>query len=280
MKNSPQTLPSDLRRRRIFSRSTKISRQVEELKNPSLQHTSAIEINSHPTASAVITQIHAHVEEAIPTCNKPDSAHVVLTDPEHPTLRSLLVRRVIVSIVNYAFLAFIDQCLVVLQPLMYSSSISLGGLGFSSFTIGIILGVWGVINGIISIFAFPKILRRFGVRRLYIVAFASYLVCLAAFPIMSALAKRSGTADAKVWTVLIFQLTFNVLAYMGYGECCLCLSMALRFIIDRLHIPLHQRRSSEVCPGGPKWFGPNDRLDNACPCAVDCVVLIFCVIGA
>jgi hypothetical protein len=101
---------------------------------------------------------------------------------------------------------------------MYSSSISLGGLGFSSFTIGIIMGVWGVINGIISIFAFPKVLRRFGVRRLYIVAFASYLVCLAAFPVMSTLAKRSGTVDAKVWTVLILQLSFYVLAYMGYGK--------------------------------------------------------------
>lgn len=108
--------------------------------------------------------------------------------------------------------------MVVLQPLMYSSSISLGGLGFSSLTIGLIMGVWGVINGIISIFAFPKILRRIGARNLYMTAFASYLVCFATFPALSILAKHSDSIDAKVWIVLITQLSFYMLAYMGYGE--------------------------------------------------------------
>jgi hypothetical protein len=146
------------------------------------------------------------------------SADAALTTLKNPTLRSLLIRRVVITIINYAFLAFIDQCLVVLQPLMYSSSIHLGGLGFSSFTIGIIMGVWGVINGVISIFAFPKVLRKFGVRKLYIAAFGSYFVCLAAFPVMSAFVKQSGSVDSKVWTILILQLTFYVLAFMGYGE--------------------------------------------------------------
>jgi hypothetical protein len=215
----PQTLPSGLRENRVSSQDINISHKVKELK-----HTSVID--SRPAASAVAIQIHPHIEvesQVIPDPYEPDSAHTALTDSTHPTLLSLLVPRVVVAIVNYAFLAFIDQCMVVLQPLMYSSSITLGGLGFSSFTIGIILGVWGIINGIISIFAFPKVLHRFGVRRLYIVAFASYLVCLAAFPVMSVLAKRSGSVDAKVWAILILQLTFYVLAYMGYGECCLCL---------------------------------------------------------
>jgi len=208
-----ETLPPDLRKHRVSGKDNNIPYNVEESKHPST-------IDFRPAASAVVIQIHPHIEvesRVIPVPDEPDSAYAALTDSERPTLLSLLIRRVVVTIVNYAFLAFIDQCMVVLQPLMYSSSIPLGGLGFSSFTIGIILGVWGIINGIISIFAFPKVLHRFGVRMLYIVAFASYLVCLVAFPVMSVLAKRSGSVDAKVWTILILQLSFYVLAYMGYG---------------------------------------------------------------
>ncbi|KAF7986457.1 hypothetical protein HWV62_31231 [Athelia sp. TMB] len=133
------------------------------------------------------------------------------------TLRSLLHRRIVTAIICYAFLAFIDQCMVVLQPLMYSSSISLGGLGFSSFAIGLIMGVWGVFNGLFSIFAFPRVLRIFGARRLYMISFAGYLVCLAAFPILGVLARKSGRVDGKVWAVLIIQLVAYMLAYMSYG---------------------------------------------------------------
>ncbi|KZP23804.1 MFS general substrate transporter [Athelia psychrophila] len=133
------------------------------------------------------------------------------------TLRSLLIRRIVIAIICYAFLAFIDQCMVVLQPLMYSSSISLGGLGFSSFTIGLIMGVWGVFNGVFSIFAFPRLLRIFGARQLFIAAFSSYLLCLAAFPILGVLARKSGRVDEKVWAVLIIQLLAYMVAYMSYG---------------------------------------------------------------
>jgi len=203
-----ETLPSDLRRRK----KSKASDQ-EKVQN----------LTEHPTPSFDPCHIHSHlnIEPQInQSSNEPDetaAAHAAPVNSKRPTLRSLLVRRVVVSIINYAFLAFIDQCLVVLQPLMYSSSIPLGGLGFSSFTIGIAMGVWGTINGVFSIFAFTKILDKFGVRRLYIVSFASYLVCFGAFPVMSSLAKRSGVVGGIVWVILVLQLTFYVLAYMGFA---------------------------------------------------------------
>ncbi|EGO24783.1 hypothetical protein SERLADRAFT_415754 [Serpula lacrymans var. lacrymans S7.9] len=134
-----------------------------------------------------------------------------------PSLRSLLNRRVLVPIMNYAFLAFIDQCMTVLQPLMYSTSIPLGGLSFSSFTIGAVMGVWGVINGFVQIFAFPVLLRIVGPRKMYMTAFASYLVCIGAYPLMSFLAKQAGRVDAKVWIVLVVQLSAYVIAYLAYG---------------------------------------------------------------
>jgi hypothetical protein len=197
----------------------------------------AIEGNSADVAQ---TQPHVEVESQVfAVLDQSHSVHAPDARSKQLKLRSLLDREISVMIINYAFLAFIDQCLMVLQPLMYSSSVALGGLSFSSFTIGIILGVWGVINGIISIFAFPKILRKLGVRKLYIIAFSSYLVCLAAFPTMSVLVKQSGSVDAKVWIILVIQLAFYILAYMGYGEHSICLSMDFNFMVGRLHFPLH-----------------------------------------
>ncbi|KAI0088075.1 major facilitator superfamily domain-containing protein [Irpex rosettiformis] len=134
-----------------------------------------------------------------------------------PSLRSLLVRRTILPILNYAFLAFVDDAFLILQPLMYSTVISDGGLGFKSLTTGVILGVWGVIDGVFQIWAFPKVLKRFGPKKVYVFCYSGYLLCYATFPILSTLAKREGSVNTKVWVVLILQLAAYLVAYTCYG---------------------------------------------------------------
>ena len=146
-------------------------------------------------------------------------AHQSSTAQEvRPSLRSLLVRRTILPILNYAFLAFVDDAFLILQPLMYSTAISGGGLGFRSLTTGVILGVWGVIDGVFQIWAFPKVLKRFGPKKVYVFCFSGYLLCYATFPILSTLAKREKAIDVKVWVVLILQLAAYLVAYTCYGE--------------------------------------------------------------
>lgn len=135
-----------------------------------------------------------------------------------PSLRSLLVRRTVLPILNYAFLAFVDDAFLILQPLMYSTAISEGGLGFKSLTIGVTLGVWGVIDGVFQIWAFPKVLKKFGPKKVYVFCYSGYLLCYATFPILSTLAKREGHVDAKVWAVLILQLASYLVAYTCFGE--------------------------------------------------------------
>ena len=120
-----------------------------------------------------------------------ETTKAMLEKTKGPTLRSLLVRRIVIAIINYALLAFFEQCLSILLPLMYSTSLNLGGFGFNTFTIGIVLGLWGVANGLFSIVAFPRLLRKFGYKRLYIASAVSSLLCAAMFPIMSHLAKHS-----------------------------------------------------------------------------------------
>ncbi|KAF9818790.1 hypothetical protein IEO21_02570 [Rhodonia placenta] len=148
-----------------------------------------------------------------------ENAEVNLPDRQNAkiSIRSILVPRVLLPILNYGFLAFTDQCVVVLLPLMYSSPISQGGLGFGSFTIGIVQGVAGVVSGVLQIFTFAWMHRKFGTKRLYIASFASYLFCICAFPLLSFLAKRDGRVSAAVWSMIVVQNAAYAATFMTWG---------------------------------------------------------------
>jgi hypothetical protein len=139
-----------------------------------------------------------------------------------PPIKSVLDRRLAISIINYALLAFVDQTLSVLVPLVYSSKPSLGGLNFSSFTIGIVLGVWGVVNGLFNICFVPSLIRRFGIKRLFIVATISMLVSMLMFIGINTVGQQAPNDDAivggKAWAVIVVQLLCWVPVFMGYSK--------------------------------------------------------------
>jgi hypothetical protein len=135
-----------------------------------------------------------------------------------PALRDLMTRRVLVPLVNYAFLAFIEQCCSVLLPLVYATSIPYGGLGLSSFTIGIIMSALGLIIGLSSAVVFPILSRKFGIYRLYRAALGCYLINIACFPAMNLLAKHAGHVNGYVWAILMVQLACTTMTVMSFGE--------------------------------------------------------------
>jgi hypothetical protein len=139
-------------------------------------------------------------------------------DQPPPALRDLMTRRVLVPLVNYAFLAFIEQCCSVLLPLVYATSIPYGGLGLSSFIIGIIMSAVGLFIGLSSAVFFPILLRKFGIYRLYRAALGCYLVIIASFPCMNLLAKHAGHVNGYVWVILVVQLACTAMAVMSFGE--------------------------------------------------------------
>lgn len=132
--------------------------------------------------------------------------------------RDLLVPDVITALTNMGFLALLDMAAQVLLPLMYSTSIPFGGLGFTPYQIGVILGTWGVINAIVQIGMMGRLIRWFGPRNVYIVSFAALVVVFGAYPVLSWLAKRAGRVDGYVWAVIVVQLAATMLTYMAYGS--------------------------------------------------------------
>jgi hypothetical protein len=140
-------------------------------------------------------------------------------DYEPPPFMSLLARSLAIPLVNHAFISYLDQSHQVLLPLMFSTSIPLGGLGFDPFTIGLTMGTWGILNALFQLVAFPRTLKWLGPRRMYITCFSCFFITFPAFPVLSMLAKHSGRVDGFVWAVIVLQLSLFSVVFMGYGMC-------------------------------------------------------------
>lgn len=135
-----------------------------------------------------------------------------------PPFQAFLSRPLLMAFLNYGFLAFTDMSHAALLTLMYSTSISLGGLGLDPFRIGVVLGAFGFFNAFIQINFLGRLIRHFGPRRVYMVAYSSFLICIGSYPIMSYFAKRAGKVDGIVAAVMIIQLAFQITISMAYGS--------------------------------------------------------------
>ena len=132
-------------------------------------------------------------------------------------LRELLVFPILISISNYASLAFIDIAMLALLPLFYSSPIEYGGLNLSPSSIGILLGACGLVNGVFQAFFFAKLVERWGARNIFIAGICSFLPIFLLFPVMNLLARRWGLSPI-VWVAVACQLAMAIVMDMAYGE--------------------------------------------------------------
>ncbi|CAK5272376.1 unnamed protein product [Mycena citricolor] len=142
----------------------------------------------------------------------------VAKNDEPPSLWELLVPDLVVPLVNYGSFCFVQTSYQVLFPLMYSTSIENGGLGFSPYQIGVIRGIWGFLNTLFQIFLAARLIKYLGPRTTYICSFANFAVCIGSYPLLSFLAMRAGRVDLFVWLVVVAQLTANLLVGVSYAS--------------------------------------------------------------
>ncbi|KAJ3568780.1 hypothetical protein NP233_g5485 [Leucocoprinus birnbaumii] len=133
-----------------------------------------------------------------------------------PPLRQILIWPVIISVANYVSLAFLDIMLSSLLPLFFAMSTETGGLGFTPPTIGYLLGAYGAVTGIFSIFFSAKMLRYFGEKRVFCGGIAFFVPAFMLMPIMNLLARRTSIGPI-VWSLVMFEFLFMILANMAYG---------------------------------------------------------------
>ena len=126
-----------------------------------------------------------------------------------PSLLALMTPQILTVLIVHGILCFCDISMQVLIPLMWSTSLEHGGLGFTPYTIGLTLGIYGVVNVSLQVMLLGKLIRRFGPRKVVIVSFPAFLLSLSCFPLAGCFARRVGGADWRVWTVIMVQLAMD-----------------------------------------------------------------------
>lgn len=132
--------------------------------------------------------------------------------------KDLLTQPLVIALANHGFLSFLDQAHQALLPLMYSTSVELGGLSLHPDQIGIIMGAWGACNAVFQVTCFPKLMAKLGPKRLYVRCFTALLFTFSAFPILSLLARWYGNTHALIWIIICCQMSFYTFVFMGYGK--------------------------------------------------------------
>lgn len=201
-------------------------------------------------------------------CNNESTAQRVLTGVAGapPPLHTLLVPRVMITMTSYGFLAFVDMCVHVLQPLVYSTSIPLGGLGFDPYRIGTIMGAWGLINALVQGLLLGPTVRQFGARKSFIASQISYVASLASYPLLTFFARRAGRVNAKVWVVLIVQLILRMASGLAYGTSHLGRTSFGRYksgaCYSRIRSNNYRQQCSQGFPRRYDWHGSSHSVGN------------------
>ena len=159
-----------------------------------------------------------------------------------PPLRTVLTEPVVLSIANYIWLAFIDIAFVALEPLFFATPIRIGGLGMSPATIGLCLGLFGLLDGIVQGLLLPKAIRRVGLKRLFLTGLSCFIPLFTMFPVINHFAREWGPSPA-IWALVAFQLIINCITDMSFGKCS-SLNVSTSFTLSpswqsRLCVPIH-----------------------------------------
>ncbi len=134
-----------------------------------------------------------------------------------PSFREITNKNVLNVVITYCFLSFNSTSFEVLMPLMYSTSISIGGLGLNPYQIGWIMFAWGTVNAVLQIFLTSMLIRTLGARRAFITSCFFLLAAFAAFSFESYFAKKAGYIDWRVITLMGLHMAFNLMIFTAYG---------------------------------------------------------------
>ena len=94
--------------------------------------------------------------------------------------------------------------------------LEIGGLGFDPAKIGYITGCYGAFTGGFQALFFARIIRYFGVKRVFVSGVISYLPAFGLFPVMSYFAQCSGVTPI-VWTCILAMFPLMMIMDLACG---------------------------------------------------------------
>jgi len=126
---------------------------------------------------------------------------------------------VLISIASFATIVTLDGAATALIPLIWSTPIEFGGLDLSPASIGLRMSLYGCMNGISQFAFFPRAVRRFGLRRVFVLSVAACAVVYPMFPFENlALHRAAGGSKTTVWVLVALQLFSLTVSRMGFSK--------------------------------------------------------------
>jgi hypothetical protein len=140
-----------------------------------------------------------------------------ITGFEQPVpLRHLLNLRVLIPVASYVCLASLHAGSNAIQPLFLAMPVNIGGLGLPSRNVGYILGTYGFANSLFQLVMLGRLVRRFGVKAVFVTSISAFIPIYSLSPIMNLLVRRNGFSYL-IWVVLGCQLSASLVMELGYG---------------------------------------------------------------
>ena len=145
------------------------------------------------------------------------SSEIRTTDANEPVpLKHLLNLKILIPVASYVYLDFLYEASNAIQPLFLAMPINVGGLGLTSRNVGYILGTYSFVDSIFQVVLLGRLIRRFGVKTVFVTAIFSFIPMNMLSPIMNILLRRDGSSHL-VWVVLGFQLLASLVTELSFG---------------------------------------------------------------
>lgn len=170
-----------------------------------------------------------------------------------PRVSQLMVPDFISVVCNYGFLAFIDMANAALLPLVYSTPIEYGGLGFEPYRIGAIMSAVSIVNGVLQTMFIGRVVRKLGPKTLYTTCLHTFLVSFTAFPIANAFARDAGYVDWRASCVLGIQL----LSLLFTGPCYTAMQLLVIDKTPSTNLLGSAMAIAQMATSGMRAFGPS-----------------------
>lgn len=160
-------------------------------------------------------------------------------------------RRLVIVLVNYAVLVFLDVSFSSARAYFLSTPIEHGGLGMNPRTIGIILGAAGPIHGMAQAFLFKHVHKRWDMRTIYAVCMVAYVPTYLSLPVMNVLARQVGHVTPLVWGLIVLMELLCTFAYTAFSmSTSLLCPLNLSHKFDRLCVCVYNpSRTFPYCYG-------------------------------
>ncbi|EKM78040.1 hypothetical protein AGABI1DRAFT_129820 [Agaricus bisporus var. burnettii JB137-S8] len=160
------------------------------------------------TAENAISSVHEEVSQRV-------NAIIPIGDIDEASRFKELIRPgLIIALLNYACISFLDQAQQILVPMVYTSAVDQGGLGLSPEEMTRIAARWGSYNTLGQLLIFPRLLQRYGPKKVYATCLTWMVAFFSLFPVLFLVKTRFGDI-----TVLVsIHIALSSLVYMAYGS--------------------------------------------------------------